>query len=98
MSLICSNNNIVISKCTLTEIKSDISNRNQSYNVWSVCEICHKDNDHSNLLQCDSCDQFVHTYCLTPPLEAVPDEEYFVCGKSMIVQSCLIRIMFMTNP
>ena len=89
VSLICSNN---ISKCTLTEIKSDISKRNQSYDSWSTCKVCFKGCDNLNLLQCDSCDQFIHTYCLTPPLEAVPDEKYFVCGESMIVQSCLARV------
>jgi HSF-type DNA-binding/PHD-finger len=43
------------------------------------CKVCGKDDDHSNLLLCEGCDTESHTYCLDPPLDAVPDEDWF-CG------------------
>lgn len=45
----------------------------------SGCKVCRKDDDHSNLLLCEGCDTESHTYCLDPPLDAVPDEDWF-CG------------------
>ncbi|KAG7338186.1 HSF-type DNA-binding protein [Nitzschia inconspicua] len=41
------------------------------------CKVCGRDNDHSNLLLCEGCDTESHTYCLDPPLDAVPDEDWF---------------------
>jgi PHD-finger len=55
------------------------------------CKVCGKDDDHSNLLLCEGCDTESHTYCLDPPLDAVPDEDWF-CG--MYTQ----KYHFMTLP
>jgi hypothetical protein len=41
------------------------------------CRVCGQDDDHSNLLLCEGCDTESHTYCLDPPLDAVPDEDWF---------------------
>jgi hypothetical protein len=49
------------------------------------CKVCGRDNDHSNLLLCEGCDTESHTYCLDPPLDAVPDEDWF-CGKRIPCQ------------
>ncbi|KAL9186590.1 hypothetical protein ACHAXT_005828 [Thalassiosira profunda] len=44
------------------------------------CKVCHLDVDHANLLLCESCNDEYHTYCLNPPLESVPEGDFF-CDK-----------------
>lgn len=44
------------------------------------CKICHRDVDHPNLLLCESCNDEYHTYCLNPPLQCVPEGDFF-CDK-----------------
>ena len=43
------------------------------------CVVCKQDNDHANLMLCEACNGEYHIYCLNPPLEAVPDGDWF-CG------------------
>jgi hypothetical protein len=46
-----------------------------------VCVKCHQDNDEDDsLLECDKCDSPCHLGCLDPPLDAVPDGEWFCPG------------------
>lgn len=40
------------------------------YGKWG-CEFCKGTAHDDQLLLCDSCDRGYHTYCLSPPLEAV---------------------------
>jgi hypothetical protein len=47
------------------------------------CRICCRDEDHSNLLLCEACDDEYHTYCLQPPLKSVPEDDWF-CGKVIL--------------
>lgn len=44
------------------------------------CSNCGRDDDHPNLLLCEACDSEIHIYCLKPPLDSVPDDDWF-CGK-----------------
>mmetsp|Transcript_21764 Transcript_21764/g.47293 ORF Transcript_21764/g.47293 Transcript_21764/m.47293 type:complete len:475 (+) Transcript_21764:124-1548(+) len=44
------------------------------------CKVCHRDLDHPNLLLCESCNDEYHTYCLNPPLQSVPEGDFF-CDK-----------------
>ncbi|XP_069557996.1 PHD and RING finger domain-containing protein 1 isoform X2 [Brachyistius frenatus] len=41
------------------------------------CEVCGGSDREDRLLLCDSCDAGYHMECLTPPLDAVPVEEWF---------------------
>ena len=56
-----------------------------SRNIFSVmgnndgCKVCRRDEDHANLLLCESCNDEYHIYCLNPPLTSVLDEDFF-CG------------------
>mmetsp|Transcript_22941 Transcript_22941/g.48531 ORF Transcript_22941/g.48531 Transcript_22941/m.48531 type:complete len:534 (+) Transcript_22941:3-1604(+) len=43
----------------------------------SGCGVCGFDDDHANLLLCEGCDTEIHTYCLNPPLEKVPEGDWF---------------------
>lgn len=43
------------------------------------CMVCHRDVDHANLLLCEACNDEYHTYCLKPPLQSVPEGDFF-CG------------------
>ena len=43
------------------------------------CRACGRDNDHANLLLCEACNDEYHTYCLKPPLQSVPEGDFF-CG------------------
>lgn len=58
-----------------------------------VCEICEKnDNDHL-LLICDKCNFFVcHTYCMNPPLDRIPEEEWF-CSQCSRTQGNGVNIV-----
>jgi hypothetical protein len=47
------------------------------------CLKCGHDDDHANLLLCEGCNDEYHTYCLQPPLRAVPEGDWF-CGKTTI--------------
>jgi len=44
------------------------------------CRVCHKDDNHAYLLLCEACNDEYHTYCLNPPLESVPEGDFF-CDK-----------------
>ena len=44
------------------------------------CKVCHRDVDHPNLLLCEACNDEYHTYCLKPPLQSVPEGDFF-CGE-----------------
>ena len=44
------------------------------------CKVCGRDADHANLLLCESCNDEYHIYCLTTPLDSVPEGDFF-CGK-----------------
>ena len=50
-------------------------------NVDMGCRVCQRDSDHANMLLCESCNDEYHTYCLNPPLESVPEDD-FICGES----------------
>ncbi|KAJ7437136.1 jumonji superfamily protein [Mycena galericulata] len=41
------------------------------------CEICHKKNRGDEMLLCDGCDCGFHMFCLDPPLETIPKEQWF---------------------
>ncbi|KAJ8249195.1 hypothetical protein GJAV_G00232180 [Gymnothorax javanicus] len=41
------------------------------------CEVCGQSDREDRLLLCDGCDAGYHMECLTPPLDAVPVEEWF---------------------
>jgi hypothetical protein len=43
---------------------------------YDFCLVCSKDDDHPNMLLCDSCDRGFHIYCLDPKLPAVPEGEW----------------------
>jgi site-specific DNA-cytosine methylase len=40
------------------------------------CQVCRDHNHWDLMLLCDSCDSGWHTYCLTPPLDSVPDGKW----------------------
>ena len=44
------------------------------------CKVCKKDSDHANLLLCEHCNDEYHIYCLNPPLQSVPEGDFF-CGE-----------------
>jgi hypothetical protein len=44
------------------------------------CQKCGKDNHHNLLLLCEYCNDEYHTYCLDPPLDRVPEGDFF-CGE-----------------
>lgn len=44
------------------------------------CRKCGRDDDHPHLLLCEFCNDEYHTYCLDPPLNYVPEGDFF-CDK-----------------
>lgn len=41
------------------------------------CQICHDNDNEENLLLCDGCDDAFHTYCLSPALDNIPEDDWF---------------------
>eukprot|EP00878_Enallax_costatus_P045037 GHUV01053880.1.p1 GENE.GHUV01053880.1~~GHUV01053880.1.p1 ORF type:complete len:215 (+),score=40.33 GHUV01053880.1:152-796(+) len=50
----------------------------------TVCEMCSTDEFTDQLLLCDLCSHGYHTFCLTPPLTAVPDG-HWICPECVQV-------------
>nr|XP_014342612.1 PREDICTED: E3 ubiquitin-protein ligase UHRF1 [Latimeria chalumnae] len=44
-----------------------------------ACHICGGKQDPEKQLLCDECDMAFHTYCLNPPLTAIPNDEDWYC-------------------
>ncbi|KZM27962.1 uncharacterized protein EKO05_0010046 [Ascochyta rabiei] len=47
------------------------------------CESCGTDNDPTNILLCDSCDNGYHGYCLDPPIRGVPAYDWH-CPRCLV--------------
>ncbi|EJD48519.1 hypothetical protein AURDEDRAFT_183424 [Auricularia subglabra TFB-10046 SS5] len=47
-----------------------------------VCRLCGKDERGTEMLLCDGCDAGYHTFCLDPPLSAIPRGQWF-CQKCL---------------
>jgi hypothetical protein len=45
-----------------------------------LCEVCGSGHDEHLLLLCDACDLPYHAGCLAPPLDTVPDGDWFCPG------------------
>jgi len=59
--------------CHLPAIDSSIDPRLAENIEDAICEVCGTDEKEDQLLLCDLCSLGYHTFCLTPPLSAVPD-------------------------
>lgn len=60
---------------------SDLPRHPLEVDAPELCIVCDKDNgDDDPALECDKCDHPYHLGCLNPPLEAIPEGEWF-CPK-----------------
>ena len=41
------------------------------------CELCHGKGDEAQMLLCDDCNKGFHTFCLQPPLSAIPAGDWW---------------------
>ena len=48
--------------------------------VSTACRVCNSKDDEDEMLLCDGCDAGYHTYCSEPPIEDVPEGDWF-CPK-----------------
>eukprot|EP00477_Mikrocytos_mackini_P001340 GAHX01001437.1.p1 GENE.GAHX01001437.1~~GAHX01001437.1.p1 ORF type:complete len:1076 (-),score=221.51 GAHX01001437.1:47-3274(-) len=63
-------------------------NINRKIDKWAcpecaVCIICQKEENEHLLVACDNCDTYIHLYCHTPPLDAVPTNAFNCLACSM---------------
>ncbi|WVQ84008.1 hypothetical protein IAT38_006153 [Cryptococcus sp. DSM 104549] len=56
------------------------------YQKGEICEICRGEHNGDKILLCDGCDRGFHTYCLDPPLSAVPSNEEWFCTSCLLSQ------------
>ncbi|XP_062502466.1 bromodomain adjacent to zinc finger domain protein 1A-like isoform X2 [Corticium candelabrum] len=67
---------------SLSQVAVHLKTLNRSI-LWSKsvlnasCRLCRRKGDASLMLLCDGCDRGHHTYCLHPPMEQVPDGDWF---------------------
>ena len=45
--------------------------------VSTACRVCNSKDDEDEMLLCDGCDAGYHTYCSQPPIEDVPEGDWF---------------------
>ena len=52
------------------------------------CQICGGKEEPENQLFCESCEYFFHTSCLDPPLDSIPEDDWFCskCETEMILE------------
>ncbi|WVR04433.1 hypothetical protein IAU60_001436 [Kwoniella sp. DSM 27419] len=60
--------------------------RTPEYQKGEVCEVCRGGHAADKILLCDGCDRGFHTYCLDPPLTAVPTNEEWFCNACLLSQ------------
>ena len=65
--------------CVVISNNNNKNNKNKALSIEG-CQKCGLDNDHSNLLLCETCNDEYHIYCLDPPLTSVPEGDFF-CHK-----------------
>ncbi|KAL7541914.1 hypothetical protein ACHAXR_012252 [Thalassiosira sp. AJA248-18] len=53
-----------------------------SYGGIDACGVCKLSNKQNEMLECDKCSQGYHMACMTPPLTAIPEGDWF-CDKCM---------------
>jgi len=53
--------------------------------VSTACQVCNSKDDDDAMLLCDGCDNGYHTYCTVPPIEVVPEGDWFCkdCEKEL---------------
>ncbi|XP_049805167.1 serine/arginine repetitive matrix protein 2-like [Schistocerca nitens] len=52
----------------------------------TFCQVCHQRDREDRMLLCDYCDSGFHLECLNPPLEAVPDGDWF-CSRCQLLDT-----------
>ena len=66
------------------------------------CRICRRKGGDEYMLLCDGCDHGYHTYCLRPPLERVPEGDWFCCHCTPVTpvkpQKRAQRVTFQEQP
>ncbi|KAH9941975.1 RCC1/BLIP-II [Amylocystis lapponica] len=74
---------------------SDLPRHPIDVNPPQLCVVCDQDNgDDDAPLACDKCDHLYHLKCLDPPLDAVPDGEWFCpeCNKKLEVSGATTAV------
>ena len=57
------------------------------------CQLCKGGDNEDKLLLCDACDRGYHTYCFKPPLDQIPDGDWFCwecINKATGVKGCIV--------
>lgn len=56
------------------------------------CSVCAEKKDPEKTILCDECDDAYHIYCLSPPLEKVPEEEEWFCPACKTDDSSIVKV------
>ena len=65
--------------CMLMNIDHRLDHSLRKPGADECCVVCESDVDEAVMLMCDGCGKGYHTYCLQPPLAAIPDAIVWLC-------------------
>ncbi|KAL8436834.1 hypothetical protein ACSSS7_001419 [Eimeria intestinalis] len=65
-----------------------------------ICESCFSNENEERMLICDACDRAFHMECLDPPVDEVPDGDWFCkgcgycscCGRQLTEEEALVSL------
>ena len=69
----------MISKCSFVGTGSAVKAESSEIDLTedTACEVCRRTDSADDMLLCDSCDRGYHLACLSPRMDAIPEEDWF---------------------
>eukprot|EP00854_Cymbomonas_tetramitiformis_P007771 gene7771-9237_t len=74
----------------------DISEENLEVRLDQMCELCAQGTHEEVMILCDKCDCGYHMYCLAPPMEEIPEGDWF-CPRCIAVEKNAVDLGFLSG-
>jgi PHD-finger len=79
----------------MEEEEEDEEQQQQQQQEDFECMICQSPEDAKRMLLCDGCDDAFHMRCLDPPLDAIPEGDWY-CSECMAIREMCCQVC--TSP